>query len=346
MSSNRESSNKEPSNKVKLTSVDKQFCTDKPDVFPAVVVNPDDCASVAESADYIRHHKAVIEQQLAQSGAILFRGFPLDSAEAFDEFTASFGYPNFYYKDSLSNAVRINFTERVFTANEAPKEVEIYLHNEMAQTPIYPDKIFFFCLTPADHGGASPILRCDLLLDALAQANPALAAVFEQKGVKYTTTMPGENDPNSGQGRSWKSTLSVETQTEAEEKLARLGYRWQWQQDGSLKATTGKLPAVRTLADGRKVFFNQLVAAYQGWSGVREHHQDTLCFGDDSEIPKAWLEEIIATAEQYAFDVEWQAGDVAVVDNNLAMHGRRPYGGETKRQVLVALGAATDNIPA
>ncbi|REL25453.1 SyrP protein [Thalassotalea euphylliae] len=338
-------SNKSSSN-VPFTEISDQFCAGQPDVFPAVVVNTDACQNVTQSVEFIKQNRVAIEQQLAQSGAILFRGFPLDSAEAFDEFTASFGYPNFYYKDSLSNAVRINFTERVFTANEAPKDVEIYLHNEMAQTPIYPDKIFFFCLTPADHGGASPILRCDLLFNALAQANPELAAAFEQKGVKYTTTMPGENDPNSGQGRSWKSTLSVETQTQAEKKLARLGYRWQWQQDGSLKATTGKLPAVRTLADGRKVFFNQLIAAYQGWSGVREHHQDTLCFGDDAEIPKAWLEEIIATAEQYAFDVAWQAGDVAVVDNNLAMHGRRPYSGETKRQVLVALGAATDNIPA
>ena len=329
-----------------LTTIDGQFCENQDDVFPAVVVNPSNFTSVADSADYIRQNKALIEQQLAQSGAILFRGFPLDSAEAFDEFTASFGYPNFYYKDSLSNAVRINFTERVFTANEAPKDVEIYLHNEMAQTPIYPDKIFFFCLTPADQGGASPILRCDLLFEALAKANPELAAAFEQKGVKYTTIMPGENDPNSGQGRSWKDTLSVVDKAQAEDKLARLGYRWQWQANGSLKATTGKLPAVRTLANDRKVFFNQLVAAYQGWSGVREYHQETLCFGDDSEIPKAWLEEIVSLAEQYAFDVQWQAGDVAVVDNNLAMHGRRPYSGETKRQVLVALGAATDNIHA
>ena len=263
----------------------------------------------------------------------------------FDAFSASFGYPDFTYKESLSNAVRINFTDRVFTANEAPKDVEINLHNEMAQTPIYPDKIFFFCQTPADIGGASPIMRCDMLFDALTKKDPQLAKNFEEKGVRYTTVMPADTDKNSGQGRSWKSTLSVESIEEAETKLRSLGYSWQWQENGDLKATTGVLPAVRTLDCGRKSFFNQLIAAYMGWKGVREHHQDTLCFGDNSEIPKEGLELVCELAEGYVYDVEWQSGDVALVDNNIAMHGRRPYSGDTNRKVLVALGAAKENTP-
>ncbi|MFD2167579.1 TauD/TfdA family dioxygenase [Thalassotalea euphylliae] len=326
-----------------LTDVPQQFNAGQSDVFPAVVLNEQGLTDVEQCQQWIKENQTALEAQLKASGAILFRGFPVDSAQAFDEFTASFGYPNFLYKDSLSNAVRINFTERVFTANEAPKEVEINLHNEMAQTPIYPDQIFFFCLHPADEGGASPILRCDMLFEALSKANSDAANAFADKGVKYTTLMPGEDDPESGQGRSWKSTLSVENVAQAEEKLQRLGYSWVWQDDGSLKATTGALPAVRTLSDGRKVFFNQLIAAYLGWKGVRENHHNTLCFGDDTQIPKAWLEQVVDLSNELIFDVPWQAGDVAMVDNNLAMHGRRPYGGTSKRQVLVALGAAKAN---
>ncbi len=328
---------------LKYTDISGQFNQGKDDVFPAVIKNDFNIETAEQSCVWLAENKSALKAQLAKSGAILFRGFPITNAEAFDAFTASFGEPNFYYKDSLSNAVRINFTERVFTANEAPKDVEIFLHNEMAQTPIYPDKIFFFCLNPADEGGASPILRCDLFLEALASQNQELAQAFESKGIKYTTTMPADDDPNSGQGRSWRSTLSVEDKVQAESKLKRLGYSWEWLKDNSLKATTGALPAVRKLNCGRKVFFNQIIAAYLGWKGVREHHQDTLRFGDDSEIPKAWLEQIAALSEEYAFDTPWQAGDVAMVDNNLAMHGRRPYAGDSKRQVLVALGAATQN---
>ena len=45
-------------------------------------------------------------------------------------------------------------------------------------------------------------------------------------------------------------------------------------------------------------------------------------------------------SEDFTFDLEWQDGDVAIVDNYRAMHGRRPYSGDRKRVVLVALVAS------
>jgi len=130
---------------VNVTQVNGQISSAN-GTFPCVLVNDGSIQSHSQAADWIQANLADIEQQLATSGAVLFRGFPVDSAETFDSFSSAFGYPNFTYKESLSNAVRINFTERVFTANEAPKEVEIFLHHEMAQTPISPSKLFFCSL--------------------------------------------------------------------------------------------------------------------------------------------------------------------------------------------------------
>ena len=79
-------------------------------VFPQIVVNNDGCKTVEETVTFIQQNQAELEAQLAISGALLFRGFPLNSAETFDIFSAGFGYANFTYKESLSNAVRINFT--------------------------------------------------------------------------------------------------------------------------------------------------------------------------------------------------------------------------------------------
>ncbi|WP_421132088.1 TauD/TfdA family dioxygenase [Alteromonas sp. A079] len=309
-------------------------------VFPQIVVNNNHCTSIEDTVAFIKDNQAELEAQLAVSGALLFRGFPLDSAETFDTFSASFGYANFTYKESLSNAVRINFTERVFTANEAPKEVEIFLHHEMAQTPISPSKLFFFCLSAADKGGATPLCRSDKLFEALKAENPSLADDFSSKGVKYTTTMPAADDANSGQGRSWKSTLSVDSTEAAEAKLGELGYSWEWMEDGSLRAITPVLPAVITLSDGSQSFYNQLIAAYMGWKGVHEDPSSAITFGDGAPIPKEGLTRITELAQRFTFDLEWQDGDVALVDNYRAMHGRRPYSGERKRQVLVALVAA------
>jgi alpha-ketoglutarate-dependent taurine dioxygenase len=56
-------------------------------------------------------------------------------------------------------------------------------------------------------------------------------------------------------------------------------------------------------------------------------------------LPEQGLKKIVALAEKFTFDVPWQDGDIALIDNKMTMHGRRPYGGERKRQVLVALAA-------
>lgn len=306
-------------------------------VFPSVVVNDGSVKNQADCAAWINNHIEQLEAKLSESGAILFRGFPVDSAETFDQFSNAFGYPNFTYKESLSNAVRLNFTKRVFTANEAPKDVEIFLHHEMAQTPISPSKLFFFCKSAADKGGATPLCRSDMLFEDLAEQMPALADDFINKGLKYTTQMPEADDPNSGQGRSWKSTLSVENQGQAEAKLAELGYSWEWLEDGSLRATTPILPAVVKMKNGKQVFYNQLIAAFMGWKGVRENPSSAITFGDGSDIPIEGLQLAVNLSKKYTFDLPWQDGDVALVDNYMAMHGRRPFSGDRKRQVLVAL---------
>ena len=98
---------------------------------------------------------------------MLLRGLPLATPEEFDAAVSAFGFPNFSYADSLSNAYRLNYTPRVFSANEAPPEVTIFLHHEMAQTPIYLSKLFFFCQTAPTTGGATPISRSDILWQRL-----------------------------------------------------------------------------------------------------------------------------------------------------------------------------------
>jgi hypothetical protein len=257
------------------------------------------------------------------------------TAEDFDHFIAAFGLPNFSYADSLSNAVRINRTERVFTANEAPSSINIYLHHEMAQTPVYPSRLFFFCEQAAEEGGATPLCRSDVLWERLVVETPDFARDCETKGLRYSNVMPADNDAMSGMGRSWQSTLRAGNRQEAETRLATLGYSWEWLDDGCLRATTPVLPAVRALGDGRKAFFNQLIAAFQGWKDERNDPAKAIRFGDGSPLSRPAVDRATAIAAELSFDVPWQAGDVALVDNFVVMHGRRTYRGT--RKVLASL---------
>ncbi|MFN2099898.1 TauD/TfdA family dioxygenase [Altererythrobacter sp. MF3-039] len=286
-------------------------------------------------ARFMAAEKHAVDTQLAEKGAVLFRGFDVAEAVSFDAAVEAYGEPGFTYAESLSNAVRVNVTERVFTANEAPPTTTIYLHHEMAQTPIYPAKLFFYCEIAAEQGGATPLCRSDLLFEQMTERDPAAAQAFEERGVRYANVMPGADDASSGQGRSWRSTLGVETQDAAEARLAALGYEWEWREDDSMRATTPVLPAVRDLGDGRKSFFNQLIAAFCGWSDSRNDPARAVTFGDGVPITGADMAAAIAISEELTYDHAWQAGDVVLVDNFAVMHGRNPF--EGKRRVLASL---------
>ena len=130
-----------------------------PDNFPSIIVNDGSISTLEQALAWISDNQAAMKKELACTGALLFRGFPVSDAVSYDRFFSGFGYSNFTYEESLSNAVRINYTDLVFSANEAPKDVEIYLHNEMAQTPVFPNIISLFCEKTADTGGATILCR-------------------------------------------------------------------------------------------------------------------------------------------------------------------------------------------
>jgi hypothetical protein len=307
-------------------------------VFPAVRLCRSTGITLDDACNWAAENRERLVADASAAGTVLFRGFPLKTAEDFDRFVGAFGLPNFAYEDSLSNAVRINKTPRVFTANEAPPDVTIFFHHEMAQTPIYPSRLFFFCEQPAVQGGATPLCRSDILWERLLEKCPVFARDCEAKGLRYSNVMPAANDHASGMGRSWQSTLKAQTPAEAEERLRGLGYSWTWQDDGCLRATTPVLKAVYDLGDGRKSFFNQLIAAFCGWKDTRNDPANAITLGDGSPLDRDAVMTAVALAEDLAFDVPWRQGDVALVDNYVVMHGRRTFSGT--RKVLASLVAA------
>lgn len=303
--------------------------------FPLVLECGTPSVSLGEIEQWLAQESNSLCYQARRHGALLFRGFPLRTAEDFDRFVEAFGLPAFTYEDSLSNAVRVQRTPRVFTANEAPPTVQIFFHHEMAQTPLYPSRLFFFCEQPAAQGGATPLCRSDVLLERLAERCGRFVEDCLEKGLRYSNVMPAENDLASGMGRSWQSTLKTRDRGGAEQRLRNLGYEWEWLAGGCLRARTPILPAVMKLPDGRQSFFNQLIAAWCGWKDARNDPSKSITFGDGTPLNGDAVAVAVRLAEELAFELQWQAGDVALVDNFVTMHGRRPF--EGPRKILAAM---------
>lgn len=304
-------------------------------VFPYVVKSPVADASFEDGMAWVEKHRAELLELSTRHGAVLFRDMPIPTVEAFDAFIAGLSLTNFPYRESLSNAVRINRTDRVFSANEAPPEVRIFFHHEMAQTPIFPGRILFYCEVAPNEGGATPVCRSDVLYEQLKLQCPQFVEDCESKGLLYTNVMPDADDADSGMGRSWSSTLGTESRDDAERRLQELGYSWEWLSDGSLRATTPPLPAVMEVSPGRKTFFNQLIAAYFGWKDDRNDPSRAIRHADGSKVDADGAREAIRLAEELGFDVCWQPGDAVLIDNTVAMHGRKPFTGT--RKVLASL---------
>ncbi len=302
-------------------------------IFP-LIYDGREFTSLGDSIAWAQENHAELIDLAFQHGTVLFRNFGTVTDQDFDTFIQAFNLENFHYQQSLSNAVRFNRTERVFTANEAPADVKIFLHHEMAQTPIYPSRLFFFCEQPAETGGATPICRSDVLVVRLKEQHPQFVADLITKGLKYRNILPNEDDPQSGMGRSWRSTFQANTPEECEAKMEKLGYTGEWRDDGSLVSTTPILDGIRTLPDGRQTFFNQLIAAYRGW-GSDENSGPPITFGDGTPLDHVAVTAACEIADELIFNVPWQQGDVVLVDNYVTMHARQTFTGT--RKILASL---------
>ena len=306
-------------------------------VFLQEIENDLGLSTPASTKNWVNENKGFIESQLEEYGAVLFSGLPIESAEDFDLFVSSFNYNTFTYEGSLSNAVRINRTNKVFTANEAPKEIEIFLHHEMAQTPIYPKNIFFFCKSASLNGGQTPLCRSDDLYAAILKEDAGLLTKFQENGVIYNSVMSNGDELISGQGRSWQKTLGVISKDEAEIRLNDLGYSWNWIEGDNLSVTTKTFEAIKELKDGSKSFFNQVLAASLGWKKNSEDDLLPVKFGNGEEIPEASIQMISELAKSLTLLRYWKDNDILLIDNYRVMHGRKPFSGEKDREVLVSL---------
>ena len=82
----------------------------------------------------IQAQRPFLQSLLHKSGAVLFRGFPLNTASDFNDVVEAFGFEEFPYVGGA--APRTNVVGRVFTANESPPDQKIPFHHEMAQVYI------------------------------------------------------------------------------------------------------------------------------------------------------------------------------------------------------------------
>ncbi|CAH2053122.1 unnamed protein product [Thlaspi arvense] len=303
--------------------------------FPAVI-SPSSAIpapSLPLFTQTISNHKRYLDSLLHDSGAVLFRGFPVNSADEFNDVVEAFGFDELPYVGGA--APRTSVVGRVFTANESPPDQKIPFHHEMAQVPEFPSKLFFYCEIEPKSGGETPIVLSHVVYERMREKHPEFVQRLEEHGLLYVRVLGEEDDPSSPIGRGWKSTFLTQDKNVAEERAAKLGMKLEWTEDGA-KTTMGPIPGIKyDESRNRKVWFNSMVAAYTGWEDKRNDPRKAVTFGDGKPLPADIVHDCLRILEEECVAVPWQRGDVLLIDNWAVLHSRRPF--DPPRRVLASL---------
>jgi alpha-ketoglutarate-dependent taurine dioxygenase len=288
--------------------------------------------------DWAGPRRAEIDRLLLEHGALLFRGFHVDSAEAFRRVASvmSERLLDYVYRSTPRTSVG----DHVYTATEYPASSSIPMHNENAYQRDWPMRLVFCCTQPAATGGETPLAW---IRNVTRRIDPDVMRMFAERRVMYVRNY------GSGVDLPWETVFQTTVREEVEAYCRSHDIEWEWLSGGRLR-TRQVCQAVATHpVTGESLWFNQAHLFHV--SALAPDDKDAMLevfgeaglprnsyFGDGGALDERVLADIRCAYEQETHSFPWQRGDVLLLDNMLVGHSRTPFTG--KRQVLVAMGTA------
>jgi alpha-ketoglutarate-dependent taurine dioxygenase len=319
---------------VRLSSTDlvETGYLDAGEPFPLVVRPALEGTNLAAWAET---NRAFVEAELLKHGAILFRGFDVREVAQFEQFVGALTDELLEYHERA--APRTEVGRNVYTSTEYPAEHAIPLHHEMSYSHNWPTKLWFFCVQPARGGGLTPIASDRKVFRLL---DPKIKERFIEKKVMYVR--------NYGEGvdLSWQETFQTEDRAVVERYCRQSHTEFEWRGGDRLRTRQVRQAVAVHPRTGETVWFNHAHMFHVSnleptvrESLLAEFKEDELprnaFYGDGSPIESSVLEEIREVYDGAAVAFPWQKGDILMLDNFLASHGRESF--EGPRKILVAM---------
>jgi alpha-ketoglutarate-dependent taurine dioxygenase len=280
-------------------------------------------------------NRELIDRKLLDHGAILFRGFKVDSAPQFREIAGAISGDLLDYQERA--APRIQVQKGVYTSTEFPADQTIPMHHEMSYSHNWPTHIWFHCAQAAPQGGRTPIADDRKVVGRI---DPKIQERFREKKVMYVR--------NYGEGvdLSWQDAFQTQDRSVVEEYCRKANMEVEWRSGDRLRTRTIRQVYATHPRTGETVWFNHAHMFHQSnlpaevrEALLSEFAADELprnsFYGDGSPIEDSVLDEIRRVYEETACRFDWRQGDMLLVDNFLVSHGREPFSGP--RKILVAM---------
>jgi alpha-ketoglutarate-dependent taurine dioxygenase len=284
---------------------------------------------------WARSNGDFIGGQLRKHGAILFRDFPVESVAQFEQFVKAASGDPVEYQDQSSPRSRVG--GNIYSSTDHPADQSIFLHNENSYSYSWPLKLFFFCVTPPGSGGETPIADSRRITARIA---PRIRERFREKRVMYVRNF------GNGFGLPWQTVFQTDDSGELDSYCRRVGIEVEWRGADRLQTRQVRPALAKHPLTGDEIWFNHAVffhistlepstrESLLGWLAEDELPYNTY-YGDGSPIEAGVLDELREAYRQETVVFPWERRDVLMLDNMLAAHGRRPYGGA--RQIVVGM---------
>ncbi|WP_437675107.1 amino acid adenylation domain-containing protein [Sorangium sp. So ce131] len=286
-------------------------------------------------AAWARAERGFIEEQLHRHGAVLFRGFSLRSVASFEEVAQAVTGELF---GEYGDLPREKAGRHVYGSTPYPADRAILFHNESSHLPRWPLKQWFFCVQASPEGGATPIVDCRRLHEALS---PEVRERFRRSGLLYVRNF------TPGFDVAWQDFFHTTDPAVVEERCRSGGMRCEWREGGRLRISQRGPAVIQHPRTGAWVFFNQVQLHHPAYleAPVRESllamlGEDWLprnvLYGDGAPIDAATTRALGEAYERCAVRFPWREGDLLLLDNMLVAHARDPFSGP--RKIVVAMG--------
>jgi alpha-ketoglutarate-dependent taurine dioxygenase len=300
-----------------------------------LVVRPN--AVDVDLSQWTAQNRDFISKKLVESGAILFRGFNIDSVEKFRQYSLALS-PNLdNYNERTSP--RHEFGENIFSSTEYPADQVLHFHNANSYSHFWPMKIWFACVIKSPEGGRTPIGDCRKVLRYLEANHPRFIERLEKTQVLY------QRNFIPGVGLSWQETFQTNDRDEVSAYCRDADIDFTWESDNHLRTRQVRQAVAVHPITGERVWFNQLLLFHvsQLEPGIAEKFlkgfkdedlPSNSYYGDGSPFALEDLQAVLDAYEHAKIGYDWEQGDVALLDNMLVAHSREPFRG--KRLITVA----------
>jgi alpha-ketoglutarate-dependent taurine dioxygenase len=263
--------------------------------------------------------KTWVFERLATNGLLLFRGFAGDERD-FIQLTERWG-SGFLVHHNKDGRNYIDDDLTIATVAKSKKPIDF--HTEMASNPVKPDVLWFYCVAPAVRKGRIGFVDGRTVLKNLTDRT---RKVLQDSGFKYSFNKLPQNIWQP----VWSNVVGPHRAdlSRAERLMRRLGrdrgvFNVQLDDDGLLSFEYAVAPIFRSPLSGQEVFA----------CGLLDNPKRTF-MGDGKPVERDVLVEVIQATYQNAVWVDWQSGDLAIVDNTRIMHSREAFE-DDQRKVLV-----------